>query len=260
MHPMILAEMNLLRLAVSFMTRLPVGNPDYSPEKMHRALRYFPATGWLLALLLCGLPVVLSAIVGVETAVVITVIVSLLLTGALHEDGLADTFDGFYGGLSSEQKLTIMKDSRIGTYGSGALFGALALKVTLLLQLADAGILLSALILAYPLSRAMAITHGQDLPYVTAPGKSKSDPLARPMSVTDLTVTLLSGAAALLLFPLWTAVAVIASVVIARMLLRRWMKKHIGGFTGDCLGAAQQLQELLIYFVLAASVLSGGSL
>ena len=250
-------QLNLFRLALSFMTRLPAGRLDYSPEKMHLALRYFPAVGWLLGLQLCGVFLLTEHLSGSTVAVVVCVVVSILLTGALHEDGLADTFDGFYGGFDTERKLTIMKDSRIGTYGSAALFSALALKITLLLELANNGQVISALLVAYPLSRAMAITHGQDLPYVSAPGKSKSDPLAKPMSTGNLIFTVICGALALLLFPLVSAIAVIISVVIARILLRLWMKKHIQGFTGDCLGAAQQFQELLIYFVLVACVTQG---
>jgi len=249
-----------LLLAVSFMTRLPVPQQlDYSSQRMHQALVYFPLVGWLLALLLVAVFCAVNVLFGSSVAVVLTMIASLLMTGALHEDGLADCFDGFYGGFERQSKLEIMKDSRIGTYGSCALILALALKLVALISLAEAGtgMVVLAILVAYPFSRALAITHAQDLSYVSAPGKSKSDPLARPLSRRQLLTMVSLGAISLILLPWQAAALVFAAGIGLRWLLKRWMDKHIAGFTGDALGAAQQLQELVVYLMLLATLQQG---
>lgn len=243
-------QLNQVLLAISFMSRLPVpDNLHYRTDVMHSALRYFPLVGVLLAGLLVLFWSLVSPWLGLLPSLCVLIALSLLLTGALHEDGLADCFDGFYGGFERERKLTIMKDSRLGTYGTSALVMTLLTKLALLWSLAQQELLVLALWLAYPLSRALAITHAQDLSYVSAPGKSKSDPLSKPLSVSMLVTLLLFGSVGFLLLP-WPALAVIPACLLTRALLKRWMFKHIGGFTGDSLGAAQQIQELCIYSVL----------
>ena len=250
-------QINQLLLAVSFLTRLPVPSDlYYRADVMHSALRYFPIVGWLLAGILALFWLALSPLLGTLPTLCLMLGVSLLLTGALHEDGLADCFDGFYGGFDVERKLTIMKDSRLGTYGSSALFVALMTKLSLWWSLSyQSELLIGALLVAYPLSRALAVSHAQDLIYVSAPGKSKSDPLAKPLSMPMLSQILTLGAAGLILLP-WTAwLVVIPTALVLRWLLKHWMHKHIRGFTGDSLGAAQQIQELGIYasLLLAAN-------
>jgi adenosylcobinamide-GDP ribazoletransferase len=250
-------QLNLFCLALSFFSRLPMSkNIEYSPSKMRRASRYFPLVGWLLASLLIAVYWVVAPLVGISAAVCLLIILSLLMTGALHEDGLADTFDGFFGGFTTDRKLAIMKDSRIGTYGTCALVMALISKFVLLSALAEQGLLEVSLLLAYPLSRAMAISLVQDMPYLAnqVPSSgSKSEPVAKPFSPKVLMFVLLTGAMACLLLPFWTAVYVLISGLILRVWLRVWMTKHINGYTGDCLGTAQQLQELIIYLVILSN-------
>lgn len=251
------AVLNRIRLALGFMTRLPVGQQlDYSPDLMHRSLPWFPLAGWVQALLLISLWALLQPLLGTPVTLVLMLISSLLLTGSLHEDGLADCFDGFYGGFDAERKLTIMKDSRLGTYGSGALLMSLMLRFCLWLELAAQGQLLLALLVACPWSRALAITHAQDLHYVSS-HNSKSDPLARPMTRPMLAHLLGLGAIGLLLLPWPVLLVVLVASALWRQFLKRWMYRHIGGFTGDSLGAAQQLQELMILTLLLAASTTG---
>ena len=231
----------------------------YRPEFMHSCTRYFPLVGWLIALLLVVLWQVAEATLGPLVAVVLLLIASVLLTGALHEDGLADTCDGFWGGLTVERKIDIMKDSRIGTYGTCALVLSLGLKAALLFTLGQHNLLPLALCLAYPLSRALALSHVQDLPYVSSKGsvqKNKSDPLAKPVSAKHLFFVLATGAIAALWLSLVNMILLFGVLIVVRYALRHWMRKHIGGFTGDVLGAAQQIQELVIYLFLVA--MAGG--
>ena len=149
-----------------------------------------------------------------------------------------------------------MKDSRIGTYGTCALVMALVSKFVLLSALAEQNLLVVSLLVAYPLSRAMSISLVQDMPYLSnqVPNKgSKSEPAAIPFSPKIMSLVFITGALACVLLPFWTAVYVFISCLILRYWLRFWMTKHINGYTGDCLGTAQQLQELLIYMIILSN-------
>lgn len=250
-------QFNLFLLATSFFTRLPMAkNVVYSPSKMRRASQYFPLVGWLLALILVSFYSLIQPILGTPVSLCLLLVLSVLLTGALHEDGLADTCDGIWGGQTRERKLAITKDSRIGTYGSVALILALLSKFILLWELSQQGQLSIALLLAYPLSRAMAITLVQDMTYVSnqiPEHGSKSEPLAKPFKPNNLYFVLLTGAAAMLALPFTTCILLVVGCIVLRYWLKHWLVKHLGGYTGDSLGTAQQLQELLIYILLLAS-------
>jgi adenosylcobinamide-GDP ribazoletransferase len=249
-------QLNLFWLALSFFSRLPMSkNVLYSPSKMRRANSYFPLVGWLLALILAAVYCVTFPLIG--TAPSLCLLISLLMTGALHEDGLADTFDGFFGGHTKERKLTIMKDSHMGTFGTCAVVMALLGKFVLLSALAEQGLIVVSLFIAYPLSRAMAISLVQDMYYVSnhlPQSASKSAPLAKPFHPKELSFVLITGAAACILLPLLTTIYLLLGCLILRYWLRFWMTKNIDGYTGDCLGAAQQLQELLIYTIILSNI------
>ena len=269
-------QLNLLWLAISFFTRLPVPKTlQYSAEKMHEAGRYFSLVGWLLALILIVVYHLSLSLFGINVSVVLLLMLNLLLTGALHQDGLADTFDGFFGGQNQAQKLYIMKDSRLGTYGTCALFITFLLQFALLTALAERHLLFIALAIAYPLSRAMALSHVQHLSYariqqpsdditsesepsitsakpITSDKPSKSDPLARPLGSISLLYLFGIALLALICLPLIHALIISIGCLILRALIKAWLFKHIGGYTGDSLGCAQQFQELLIYALLLA--------
>ncbi|MDU0355963.1 adenosylcobinamide-GDP ribazoletransferase [Paraglaciecola aquimarina] len=258
-------QWNLMLLATSFFTRLPMAtNIQYSPSKMKRASQYFAVVGWLLACILVGFYAILLPIIGLLPSLCVLLILSILLTGALHEDGLADTCDGFWGGHSAQQKLAIMKDSRIGTYGTCALVLVLLTKFVVWWQLAQQQQLVLALCIAYPFSRAMAISHVQDMDYVShskpgATSRSKSEPVAKPFNSKQLSFVFFSGVAAALTLPLSTLIYLIVACTALRYLFKALLNRHIQGYTGDSLGAAQQLQELLIYLVLLANVVTSGA-
>lgn len=243
-------------LAVSFFTRLPVPAAiEYSPRKLHQAGRYFPLIGWLLAALLSAFYCFMLPQLGITPTVCLLIIISLILTGAIHEDGLADTADGFWGGQTIARKLAIMKDSQIGTYGTCALICALLTKFVLLSSLAADQHLLLALGIAYPLSRGLAISHVQHLPYARQNSdNSKSRPFAQPMQPRVLLWLFASSVPAVLWLPLSSAILVLVSACVLRFALKYWFKKHISGYTGDCLGFAQQVQELLIYLLLIVTL------
>lgn len=241
-------QLNLFFLALGFFSRIPMPRGIvYSPENLNRSSRYYTVVGWLLGTLVAGCFFLAHVIFSSEVSLWLAMIFSLLLTGAFHEDGLTDTADGFGGGFTREKKLTIMKDSRIGTYGGAALVMALAGKYLLLIE--SAHIILS-LTIAYALSRAIAASLIFDMAYVADIDSSKSKPLANNQSKMDLTILLATCLPVFLFLPLQGALLLCALLVVIRYCCKFYFIRQIGGYTGDCLGAAQQVSELAIYAAL----------
>ncbi|MCG3728501.1 adenosylcobinamide-GDP ribazoletransferase [Vibrio cincinnatiensis] len=246
-------QWQLFLLAVSFFSRLPVPKSlPYSVERMNQAGRYFALVGLLLGSLCALTFTVLSGVLPSHISLFLTMLMSLLLTGAFHEDGLTDMVDGIGGGMTIERRLLIMKDSRIGTYGATALIMALLGKYLFLSSLDSWMSLVPVWLLGYTLSRAVAASFIYDLPYVSDPDSSKSKPLASRQSRSELAILLITG-----VFPaFWFSVEVFIGLLLLTGLFRvgfkAWLTKQLGGFTGDCLGAAQQIMELAIYLLLIA--------
>lgn len=241
-------QLNLFFLALGFFSRIPMPHGiDYSPENLNRSSRYYTLVGWLLGALVAGCFYLMQLVFSSEVSLWLAMVFSLLLTGAFHEDGLTDTADGFGGGFSVEKKLAIMKDSRIGTYGGAALIMALAGKYLLLIE--NSQIFLS-LIIAYALSRALAASLIFDMAYVADIDTSKSKPLANNQSKRDLGILLATSLPVLLFLPWHAALLLYAALIVIRYACKFYFIKQIGGYTGDCLGAAQQIAELGIYAAL----------
>jgi adenosylcobinamide-GDP ribazoletransferase len=222
---------------------------QYSSENLNHSNRYFGLVGWLLALLVGSAYWVFSQFFEQSVSVLLLMVVSLLLTGVFHEDGLADMADGFGGGFTVERKLAIMKDSRLGTYGTAALTMALLAKFLLLSQQQS---VIIALLVAYPLSRVLAISFIFDMSYVAENDNSKSKPMAKRQTLTELAILLFTGATTFLLLSANAVFWLIAVLLVFRLVFKRFLLRQINGFTGDCLGGAQQISELLIYLTLLA--------
>lgn len=242
-------EWQIFLLALGFLSRLPVPpDPDFNQRKLDGAARYFPAVGLLLgglmALALWGFYSLFSQTL---LAVLLCMAVGLLITGAFHEDGLADSADGFGGAWQRDDVLRIMKDSRIGSYGSVALLMVLAIKAVSLSALALPSAM-AALLLAQPLSRWLAVSYLVDMRYVSGDGKSK--PLATAMPGRHWLLAGLAVLPALGYFSpaQWLLLAV--GLAVLRFAFGRYLQRRLGGYTGDTLGAAQQLSEVLIYLLL----------
>ncbi|MEN0039536.1 MAG: adenosylcobinamide-GDP ribazoletransferase [Cellvibrio sp.] len=245
-------QLNLFFLALGFFSRIPM--PAwvlYSPENLNRASRYFTLVGWLLGGLVALVFIAANSIFSNSVSLWLAMGFSLLLTGAFHEDGLADTADGFGGAFAREKKLSIMKDSRIGTYGATALVMALLGKYVLLIE--NTHIALS-LIIAYTLSRTVAASLVFDMRYVADEDGSKSKPLADNQSKTDLIILLASALPALFFLNWPNALLIIAALIFIRYAAKWYFNKQVGGYTGDCLGAAQQISELAIYLLLLINI------
>lgn len=241
-------QLNLFFLALGFFSRIPMPSwINYSPENLNRASRYFTLVGWLLGGLVALVFLAADYLFSNSISLWLAMAFSLLLTGAFHEDGLADTADGFGGAFLREKKISIMKDSRIGTYGATALVMALLGKYVLLIE--NSQIALS-IFIAYALSRAVAASLVFDMRYVAEDDGSKSKPLANNQSKTDLVILLATCLPVFFLLQWQKAVLIIAVLILVRYAAKFYFQKQIGGYTGDCLGAAQQISELVIYALL----------
>ena len=254
-------QWQLFLLALGFFSRLPVPHDTpYSEERMNRAGRYFSTVGILLGSLCASVYVLLNWVLPAEVALVLMMVFSLLLTGAFHEDGLTDMADGIGGGMTVERRLTIMKDSRIGTYGASALIMALLGKWVFLSELINqttASDLFMIIVAAYAFSRAIAASLIYDMPYVSDPDTSKSKPLANKQTHSETLFLIGVGLIPSLWFGLEWSFVLLVSGFIVRTLLKRWLIKRIGGFTGDCLGAAQQLVEISTYLLFIVAFYNG---
>ena len=268
---MLREQWHLILLAISFFTRIPVKlKVDVTASMLNQASRYFALVGVLTRRRAAAVAFYLSAmLLPVEIALLISMFCSVLLTGAFHEDGWADVWDGFGGGWTVESKLNIMKDSRLGTYGAAALFFILMVKYQALVALVgnannnellsvEALNILSVLLLGHCLSRVVATSLIADMPYVSEDATSKVKPLAQALSSNSYLILLATGAA-VIAFTLSFSVAwqLVAILLITRWCLKRWFTKQLGGYTGDCLGAAQQLSEVIVYLALLS--LTGAS-
>jgi adenosylcobinamide-GDP ribazoletransferase len=252
------AHLRLLLLAVQFYTRLPVPAwVGYSDDLLNKATVYFPLVGWLVGGVAAG------AYLGAgflfrnqDIALLLSMVASILLTGAFHEDGFADVCDGFGGGWTQAKILTIMKDSRLGTYGAAGLGLLLAGKFLALRGLPPAAVV-PALLLAHPLSRATALTCIYSHHYARAnEADGKAKPVAKKMPPAELAAGLLLGGLPLLAYAAWqarpAALLVLLPLALAKTLLARYFQRWIGGYTGDCLGAIQQVAEVTCYLFLLA--------
>ena len=262
-------------LALQFFTRIPVTGRlaawvGYSPAMLRASAAHMPAIGALIGALAAALfGLLLWALPGVPAAPWVAAFASTAwscwLTGAFHEDGLADLADGLGGSYDRERALEIMKDSRIGSFGSVALVLAFGLKAALLATLAqvDAALAVAALFGAHVSSRLAPLFVIATLPHVGDTPRSKSKPLADAISVGALlTGTLWWGGAMVLLLgwrmdPAWGAA--LLGTVLAAFWMRRLLRRRLQGFTGDGLGATQQVGEIAFYLGLALAAGTGAA-
>lgn len=254
-------------LALQYFTRVPVTGPlakwaGYSPRRLRASAAHFPGVGALVGLCAAGVAVGLLLVLKPSplaflVAAAASTVATVLLTGGLHEDGLADVADGLGGGSDRDRALEIMKDSRLGAFGALALMLALLLKVSLLALIGATSVatLGVALVLAHVVSRTWPLLVIRWLPHVGDTRRSKSKPLADHISGA----TLAAGFAWLLLAlgltgwmqgALFLLAPLIASLV-ALLVMVRLFRRRLGGFTGDCLGATQQVCEIACYLGVA---------
>lgn len=240
-------------LALQFLTRLPLPSGDlYTPERMAASVKYYPLVGVMIGALSAGSYWAAQLALPHALSVIAAVAIGLLFTGAFHEDGLADTFDGIGGGQSREDVLFIMKDSRLGVYGTAALVMALALKAGALISLPPQ-LVIGAFIAGHATSRFSAVLVIATSRYVRAEGTGK--PVADGVSGRGLAVAGLTVIGLWLFWCwFWSPMALVwgvAGLAAGHILMRLFFERKLGGYTGDTLGAVQQASEIGFYLGLA---------
>ncbi len=275
-------EWLLFRVALQFLTRWPVASFErFDVAWLSESLRYFPLVGVFVALLQWLLWLGLVYVLPHPVALAFVMGFGLLLTGGFHEDGWADVCDGMGGASTRERVLTIMKDSRVGAFGAMGLVWVLLTKWTVLSYLNTASSLLLALVMAHALSRLAATALIVRLDHVGDAEHSKTKPLGNQMTpghwllsaamtlgvvLMVVWLTLVFGRTGLvdltgmgggwlgsswlicLILPLAAGLA----ALLCSHACGAYFRKRIGGYTGDCLGATQQISELVVYAVLLA--------
>lgn len=244
-------ELIYFATAMMFFTRIPVPfTIPYSSEIMNRSQKYFAWVGLLVGLINAAILYLSSQLFNLEIGIVLMMITSVLLTGAFHEDGFTDMCDSFGGGYGKEKILTIMKDSRVGAYGTIGIILLFALKFFSIQALGTVDLMktLWIIILAHTSSRFISGTMIYTHQYVTDIDASKSKPLAnKPLDRMALLVGFISVLLSFVLIPDWRLIIAFALAYLGKIYMGWYFKKHIGGYTGDCLGAVQQVCEVLFY-------------
>jgi len=253
---MIVEELRRFACAAQFLTRLPV--PELRPwrdDRLARSARYFSLVGLLVGGI-CAAVLLMAREFWPHSALpaLLAVAAGTAITGGFHEDGLADTADGLGGGQTREQKLAIMKDSRLGAFGALALGLVVAAKVLALAAvespLAAAAVLLG----AHGLGRASAVLMMVVTPYAADPDASRVRPSARGVRAWEAGVGVAIGAAPLMLLTPGVAAACVAGGVLAALLPALAARRLIGGYTGDVAGAVEQAFETGFLLAAAAAV------
>ena len=244
--------------ALRFMTIFPVPSSDTAnaPDWLSRCAKYFPAVGVCVGLVSAAVLLLAASIWSPIIAALLAVATSIVVSGALHEDGLADTADGFGGGWSVEKRLAIMKDSRIGAYGALALGFGIALRVTALEELPLwSGA--AALIAAHAAARITPIFVMNALPYAGDTAAMKVSYVDAPVSGPDLRFALIIVACALLPLAFVSIPSVISGLLLGALLaaaIALWARRLIDGYTGDVLGAIEQMFEIGFLLGVAAII------
>ena len=244
---------NRYLIAQMFLTRIPGSKTiKWSEGELAASTPYFPAVGIVIGIIASTAWFAGYAGWGPTIAALFAVTAAILATGAFHEDGLADSADGIGGAFEIEKKLSIMRDSRIGTYGSVALIVMIIAKV-LALALIEPGHVVATLITAHVVSRWTSLPLIYNNDYVREQGTGK------PFAATVTKQRLLAGT----VFTLFIVVLciqvkalIVVAVIIFTLLFSQWyLRRKLGGITGDVLGAVNSLTELIVYLTLSAQFL-----
>ncbi len=252
--------MRLVLVAVQFLTRLPVPLSRFEPAWLNDCVRHFPLVGAFVGAVGAAVLAAAGQLWPAWVAAVLALAATVALTGGFHEDGLADTFDALGGVVPRDKALAIMKDSRIGSYGALALGLSLLLRAALLAVLATRPLLgaAAALLASHALARAAAVGVMVSLPYGGDAEHAKAKPLALAVAPRNLGIALgwcaaLLGALAAVGVPASRLLLAAAAAAVVAGVMRQWLRRRLGGYTGDGLGATEQLAEIAVLLAFTAS-------
>lgn len=246
-------ELKIFFTAFQYYTRVPCPRwAGHSPEQFSEARRYFPLIGWIVGGAAALVFYLAQFIFPISVSILLSMVASVLLTGAFHEDGFADTCDGFGGGWTKEEVLTIMRDSRIGTYGAIGLILILSLKFLLLSNINSVTIPI-VLWVAHSVSRFAVMIFQYTYTYARDSSDSKAKPMAQKIAFRDLCIAACFGLLPMVFLNQGYGLLLIIPVLVTTCFMARYCYRRIGGYTGDCLGATQQLCEITFYLGYIAS-------
>lgn len=244
----------LILAAIQFLTRLPMPDTGWEADRLGRAAKHFPTAGFVIGAIVGGVFLAAASALPVAAVAGVALAFGMLLTGALHEDGLADTFDGLGGGMTRDRALEIMRDSRIGTYGGAALLSSILIRWAAITALAEA---------AGPQAAALALLAAHGMARVSSPvmlagfDYAREGPTARDVAggvgVGEAAFAFglgLAAACALLGVEAGLFAALFCGV--AGAVVAFWALGRLGGYTGDVLGAMEQAGEAAVLLALAA--------
>lgn len=235
--------------AFVFFTRLPFWRLkafNVSSEHYKQVINYWPIVGWLTAIVMVAVLWLTAQMLPYSIAVLLAIVSRLLITGALHEDGLADFFDGFGGGVTRERILAIMKDSHIGTYGVLSLVLYFLILYTVLHSM-NLHMACVAILVGDPLCKFIASQITFFLPYARTEETSKAKVIYNKMSVKPFVISLFFGLIPFVFLLAINQYIVVLLPILVFIFLVLLMKKKIEGYTGDCCGALFLLCELSFY-------------
>jgi len=235
-------------LALSFYTRLPVPQSQ-DHTKLAQAVLYLPLVGWLVGSIMAASYYLANFLWPQTTAIILALIIGIFVTGAFHEDGFADVCDGFGGGWGKQRILEIMKDSCIGVYGFIGLLLIFLLKISLLNGMFAADVPL-VLLAGHSISRLPPLLLMYHYNYARIYDSKSQGAVYKP-NPGELFFAATIALLPVLLLPV-LCVSAIIPVLVVNGYLGRYFNRHIGGYTGDCLGASQQLAETVFYLSVSA--------
>ncbi len=235
--------------AIFFFTRIPCPKwIDHSSEALNKSNRYFSLVGIVVGSFSALVYYFTSFLFSSEIAILLSMVSSVWITGAFHEDGFADVCDGFGGGWTKEKILTIMKDSTLGTFGVTGLVFIFLIKFLLLNELNySIYTIIFIIISGHSLSRFIATILLYTHPYVRDIDSSKIKPTSTQMSTKALIISGFFGILPLLFFESYWIFLAVIPMFLSYIYMGHFFKKWIGGQTGDCAGALQQVSEIVFY-------------
>ena len=243
-------EIKIFFTAVMFYTRIPVPKSiGYSGVNLNKATRYLPLIGILVGSLGAFVFYMANSVLSTETSVLCSIIATILLTGAFHEDGFADSCDGLGGGYSKEKILEIMKDSKIGTYGVLGLVLLILTKIFLLTEICPSQIPI-VIIAAHAFSRLNPVILMYISKYVRNDETSKSKDTTKEKSISILLIAFIFSILPLFLLHYTIIPFIVVTLFLILIYFRYYIHKKLGGYTGDLLGALQQISEVGFYIAV----------
>lgn len=254
-------EIQIFFTALMFYTRIPCPSfTDHSPDMINKATRYFPLVGWVVGIISFVIYWLSSFLFGTDIAAILSLLAGVLTTGAFHEDGLADVYDGFGGGWTKEKILLIMKDSRVGAYGVIALIFSFTLKFFALNNLIGHTAQYPWFVIAlffityHALARLTAVSIVFTEQYSRDDETSKVKPIAKAHTYKEIVGAFFFGLMplAILMYFIPQFILVLLPLLVLRIYSAAYFRKWIDGYTGDCLGAVEQFAELITLLTFLA--------